>query len=79
MVKDNSWISDENATIVGADRLCDNGESNVVDNITTYSVILGFVIGSLLYLYPGISFDLNGLICFIILSISTILSYMITN
>lgn len=47
--------------------------------ITTYSVILGFVIGSLLYLYPGISFDLNGLICFIILSISTILSYMITN
>ena len=46
--------------------------------IGTYSAILGFVIGSLLYLYPGFTFDINGFICIILLFSSAILSYILT-
>lgn len=46
--------------------------------IKTYSAILGFVIGSLLYLYPGFNFDITGLICIVLLISSTAVSYMLT-
>lgn len=46
--------------------------------MSTYSTILGFVLGSLLYLYPGFSFDFSGIVCLILLLSSSILAYMIT-
>lgn len=46
--------------------------------MATYSAILGFVIGSLLYLYPGFTFNISGLVCIILLISSAIFSYMIT-
>lgn len=46
--------------------------------IGTYSAILGFVIGSLLYLYPGFTFDITGIICIILLISSTMVSYILT-
>ena len=36
----------------------------------TYYTIIGFVLGSLLILYPGIEFNFNGIICIFILLIS---------
>jgi len=44
----------------------------------TYSAILGFVLGSLLYLYPGFSFDFSGLICIVLLISSYYFSYILT-
>ncbi len=38
----------------------------------TYSAILGFVIGSLLFIYPGFTFDINGLLCLLLLILSMI-------
>jgi putative membrane protein len=45
---------------------------------TTYSIIIGFVIGSLPVIYPGIKFDLTGLICIIIFIISFVGSYKLS-
>ena len=36
----------------------------------TYYTIIGFVLGSLLILYPGIEFNLNGIVCIFIFFIS---------
>lgn len=38
----------------------------------TYSVILGFVIGSILFVYPGFNFDFSGLLCLLLLGLSSI-------
>lgn len=46
--------------------------------INTYSAILGFVVGSLFYLYPGFSFDLSGFICLVLLVSSSLFSYTLT-
>lgn len=46
--------------------------------IATYSAILGFVIGSLLYLFPGFVFGVSGIICFVLLICSMIISYILT-
>lgn len=46
--------------------------------MATYSAILGFVIGSLLYLFPGFSFNILGLVCIILLICSAFLSYLLT-
>jgi len=46
--------------------------------IGTYSAIIGFVIGSLLYLFPGFTIDLSGLICILLAVASTFLSYILT-
>ncbi len=46
--------------------------------ISTYSAILGFVIGSLLYLYPGFTLDFAGFICVILLISSSLISYILT-
>lgn len=43
--------------------------------IITYSVIVGFVIGSVAAIYPGFTFDLNGLIYIILFILSTFISY----
>lgn len=40
----------------------------------TYYTILGFVLGSIFVLYPGFSFDLQGVICIILLLIGFFLS-----
>jgi putative membrane protein len=42
---------------------------------TTYSNIIGFVIGSIAAIYPGFSFDYKGLICIILLSLAFLISY----
>lgn len=47
--------------------------------IQTYSAILGFVLGSLLYLFPGFDWGFSGIICIILLLSSTVLSYILTN
>ena len=36
----------------------------------TYSAILGFVLGSILFIYPGFSFDIRGILCIILLILS---------
>lgn len=46
--------------------------------ITTYSAILGFVIGSLLYLFPGFVFEISGFLCILLLVSSAIISYILT-
>lgn len=46
--------------------------------MTTYSAIIGFVLGSLLYLYPGLSLDISGIICLVLLISSSIFAYMIS-
>lgn len=46
--------------------------------ISTYSAILGFVIGSLLYLYPGFMLDISGVICIVLLISSAAISYILT-
>lgn len=38
----------------------------------TYSAILGFVLGSILFIFPGFTFDLSGFLCLILLGLSTI-------
>lgn len=38
----------------------------------TYSAILGFVLGSILFIFPGFTFDLSGLLCLILFALSTI-------
>ena len=40
----------------------------------TYYAILGFVLGSIFILYPGFSFDLQGLICIALLLIGVFIS-----
>lgn len=40
----------------------------------TYYAILGFVLGSIFVLYPGFSFDLQGIICIILLLVGTFVS-----
>lgn len=42
---------------------------------STFLAIIGFTLGSIFVLYPGFSFDLNGLISIIIMIVSLILSY----
>lgn len=46
--------------------------------IATYSAILGFVIGSLLYLFPGFIFGIPGILCVILFGSSLVISYMLT-
>ena len=46
--------------------------------IATYSAILGFVIGSLLYLFPGFTFNISGIVCVILLLSSMFFSYILT-
>lgn len=41
----------------------------------TYSAVLGFVIGSILFIYPGFNFDLSGIICILLLVFSSIVTY----
>lgn len=38
----------------------------------TYSAILGFVIGSILFIFPGFNFDLSGFLCLVLLVLSAI-------
>lgn len=38
----------------------------------TYSAILGFVLGSILFIFPGFNFDFSGLLCLSLLILSTI-------
>lgn len=42
---------------------------------TVYSIIIGFVIGSISAIYPGFSFDLQGLICLSLFALSLFASY----
>jgi putative membrane protein len=42
----------------------------------TYSAITGFVIGSLPALYPGISFNISGLVCLFLILLSFSISYI---
>lgn len=44
----------------------------------TYSAIFGFVIGSIAAIYPGFSFNLQGLICLLLLITSFFISYKFT-
>ncbi len=46
--------------------------------VGTYSIIIGFVIGSIYAIYPGISLDLKGIFSVVILIISFIFSYLFT-
>ena len=46
--------------------------------VGTYSIIIGFVIGSIYAIYPGISLDINGIVSILILIISFLFSYMFT-
>lgn len=41
----------------------------------TYSAIIGFVLGSMFAIYPGITFDIHGLLSIILLLISFLFSY----
>lgn len=41
----------------------------------TYSAIIGFVLGSIIAIYPGISFDIHGILSILLLIISFIFSY----
>lgn len=50
---------------------------NKYHELTFYSII-GFTLGSIFVLYPGISFDLNGVFSIILLITSTILSYKLS-
>lgn len=45
----------------------------------TYSAILGFVLGSLLFIFPGFNFDLSGLLCLSLLVLSTIFVILFGN
>lgn len=45
---------------------------------STYSIIIGFVIGSVYAIYPGITFNLEGIISILILIFSFIFSYNIS-
>lgn len=40
----------------------------------TYYAILGFVLGSIFVLYPGLSFDLQGVVCIILLLVGAFVS-----
>ena len=44
----------------------------------TYSVIIGFVIGSIAAIYPGFSFDFHGLISLVLLLASFLIAYKFT-
>ena len=44
----------------------------------TYFAIIGFVLGSLLAIYPGFSFDMAGLVSIICLVLGFIASYLIS-
>lgn len=45
----------------------------------TYSAILGFVLGSLLFIFPGFNFDLSGLLCLSLFVLSTIFVILFGN
>ncbi|MDD2203063.1 MAG: DUF368 domain-containing protein [Bacilli bacterium] len=44
----------------------------------TYSIIIGFVIGSLAVIYPGFSFDYHGYVGFTLFIISFLIAYKLT-
>ena len=44
----------------------------------TYSAIIGFVIGSISAIYPGITFDFHGIISIILFALGIIVSYFIS-
>lgn len=46
--------------------------------VSTYSAIIGFVIGSIFYLFPGFSFNFMGVISIISFILSGFLSYILT-
>lgn len=46
---------------------------------STFYAIIGFTLGSIFVLYPGISFNLEGLFSIILLVLSTIFSYKLAN
>lgn len=43
----------------------------------TYYAILGFILGSIIFIYPGISFDMTGLASIIAFAIGAIISYKV--
>lgn len=45
---------------------------------STFYSIIGFTLGSIFVLYPGINFNMEGFICIILLLISVILSYKLS-
>ncbi len=45
----------------------------------TYFGIIGFILGSILVIYPGFSFDIHGLISISLLVISFIIGIMLSN
>lgn len=45
---------------------------------STYLCIIGFTLGSIFVLYPGISFDFSGIVSIILLIVSTFLSYKLS-
>lgn len=45
----------------------------------TYSGIIGFILGSILVIYPGFTFDIHGLISIFLLAISFIIGLMLSN
>lgn len=45
---------------------------------TTYSAIIGFVIGSIAAIYPGFSFDLKGMVCLLLAITSFLAIYILT-
>jgi len=45
----------------------------------TYYAILGFILGSIIFIYPGISFDITGIASIICFVIGAIISYKVGN
>lgn len=45
----------------------------------TYFGIIGFILGSILVIYPGFAFDAHGLISLFLLVISFIIGHMLSN
>ena len=41
----------------------------------TYSIIIGFVLGSIIAIYPGLTFDIHGLLSVLLCGISFVISY----
>ncbi|MFA5408341.1 MAG: DUF368 domain-containing protein [Bacilli bacterium] len=64
--------------IIGAISLMQLVEHLIKEHYSaTYSIIIGFVIGSITAIYPGFSFDISSFISLLLLAVSFALAYMI--